>query len=67
MILVQFLITHPSITDEHLSSVRSVTSGAAPLGAIDEQRFLERFRKPIQILQGGLLNIVYTVSFILLL
>lgn len=47
-----FLTVHPDIKPEHLASLKNVLSGAAPLGASDEERFLEKANKPINMLQG---------------
>lgn len=43
---------HPEVTEETLKSVNCVMSGSAPLGALDEQRFLEKAKKDMDILQG---------------
>lgn len=43
---------HPEVTAETLQSVNFVMSGSAPLGALDEQRFLEKANKDMNILQG---------------
>ncbi|KAJ8944986.1 hypothetical protein NQ318_010188 [Aromia moschata] len=40
--LVLFLTVHPDVKTEYLQSVRLVISGAAPLGSLDEERFLEK-------------------------
>ncbi|XP_044255602.1 4-coumarate--CoA ligase 1-like [Tribolium madens] len=50
--LVLFLASHPSVTSSDLQSIRSVISGAAPLGALDEERFITKAQKEINILQG---------------
>ncbi|EFA01538.1 4-coumarate--CoA ligase 1-like Protein [Tribolium castaneum] len=50
--LVLFLASHPSVTSNDLQSIRSVVSGAAPLGALDEERFITKAQKDINILQG---------------
>lgn len=49
---VLFLTMHPEVTEETLKSVNCVMSGSAPLGALDEQRFLEKAKKDMNILQG---------------
>lgn len=49
-----FLTAHPDVTSELLQNVRVVTSGAAPLGGTDEDRFLEKANKKIYMLQGKL-------------
>ncbi|RZB49892.1 AMP-binding domain containing protein, partial [Asbolus verrucosus] len=50
--LVLFLAGHPSVTKEDLQSVRTLVSGAAPLGRLDEERFLQKAQKDINIIQG---------------
>lgn len=50
--LVLFLAAHPDVTPELLNNVRAVTSGAAPLGGSDEDRFLEKAGRQIYMLQG---------------
>lgn len=44
--------SHPSVKKEYLQSVRSVVSGAAPLGALDEEKLLKKAEKHINMLQG---------------
>ncbi|KAJ3657496.1 hypothetical protein Zmor_009292 [Zophobas morio] len=50
--LVLFLAGHPAVTSSDLQSVRTLLSGAAPLGALDEERFLAKAQKDINIFQG---------------
>uniref|UniRef100_V5GTJ7 Luciferin 4-monooxygenase n=1 Tax=Anoplophora glabripennis TaxID=217634 RepID=V5GTJ7_ANOGL len=50
--LVLFLTLHPGVKKEYLESVRIVSSGAAPLGALDEERFLQKSPKNTKIVQG---------------
>lgn len=40
--LVNFLGSHPAVKSEHLASIRSVMSGAAPIGTSDAERFLQK-------------------------
>lgn len=47
-----FLTLHPGVKKEYLESVRVVSSGAAPLGALDEERFLQKSPKDTKIIQG---------------
>lgn len=42
----------PGITSKHLETLHTITSGAAPLGAMDEQKLLEKAKKNIAIFQG---------------
>lgn len=53
---VMFLYSHPSVKVDYLSSVRTVTSGAAPLGALDEEKLRQKVGKPLNVLQGNLLE-----------
>lgn len=50
--LAIFLGNHPSVTKDSLANVRTVMSGAAPLGALDIERLLKKAEKEIFILQG---------------
>lgn len=50
--LVLFLTAHPDVTPELLQNVRAVTSGAAPLGGSDEERFVEKAGRNVYMLQG---------------
>lgn len=52
MFLVLFLTAHPDVTPELLQNVRIVSSGAAPLGASDEEKFLEKMGRHVHMLQG---------------
>lgn len=59
-----FLTGHPSVTSNDLQSIRSIVSGAAPLGALDEERFIQKAQKDINILQGyGLTETSPMVAF----
>lgn len=40
--IINFLAGHPLVEAKHLSSIRSVMSGAAPIGASDVDRFLKK-------------------------
>ncbi|XP_966892.2 probable 4-coumarate--CoA ligase 1 [Tribolium castaneum] len=63
--IVLFLSAHPMVKPEDLHSVRVVFSGAAPLGALDEQRFVEKSGKSVSVLQGyGLTETSPTVTAI---
>ncbi|KAL3266074.1 hypothetical protein HHI36_010260 [Cryptolaemus montrouzieri] len=50
--LVLFMTNQDAVKPEYLSPVRDILSGAAPLGAADEQRFLAKAKKNITIGQG---------------
>ncbi|XP_072396033.1 uncharacterized protein [Diabrotica undecimpunctata] len=51
--LVLFLTTSPLVKSEYFKNLKLVTSGAAPLGFSDEQRFLEKAQNPkTKIVQG---------------
>ncbi|XP_044255601.1 probable 4-coumarate--CoA ligase 1 [Tribolium madens] len=63
--IVLFLSAHPMVKSEDLHSVRIAFSGAAPLGALDEQRFVEKAGKSVSVLQGyGLTETSPTVTAI---
>lgn len=51
---------------EYFDRVRCVMSGAAPLGAEDEERFLKKINKPIQISQGKSFTYMKSSNLILL-
>ena len=52
--LLLFLATHPSVTRDHLSSVKSVTSGAAPATEGLLQKFRQKLdRNDVIIRQGN--------------
>lgn len=42
IILVLFLGGHPSVTPKHLENVNVVVSGAAPIGNLDAERFIQK-------------------------
>lgn len=48
---------HPDVKPEYLSSVRIAMSGAAPLGSEDEDRFLNKMKSSIKVLQGKFLRV----------
>ncbi|KAJ8913435.1 hypothetical protein NQ315_017179 [Exocentrus adspersus] len=52
--LVLFLTLHSDVKMEYLEHVRVVTSGAAPLGALDEERFLQKAPKSKMVQGYGL-------------
>lgn len=54
---VIFLYSHPNVQSEYLSSLRTVFSGAAPLGALDEEKLRRKVGKPFNVLQGKVINI----------
>lgn len=51
--LVLFLANHPGVKPEHLSSLRNILSGAAPLGFNDIERVHAK-AKDVKIGQGKL-------------
>ncbi|XP_063927734.1 uncharacterized protein LOC135140922 [Zophobas morio] len=63
--IVLFLAGHPMVKREDLDPVRVAFSGAAPLGALDEQRLIEKAGKSVHMLQGyGLTETSPTVTAI---
>ncbi|KAJ3657495.1 hypothetical protein Zmor_009291 [Zophobas morio] len=50
--IVLFLSGHPMVKQQNLQSVRIVVSGAAPLGASDEHRFIEKVGRSVHMVQG---------------
>lgn len=50
--LVLFLASHPGVLPKYLQSLRHVVCGAAPLGALDVERFLKRTPPSTDVLQG---------------
>ncbi|GJQ65043.1 hypothetical protein Trydic_g7197 [Trypoxylus dichotomus] len=50
--IVIFLYSHPNVRSEYLSSLRTINCGAAPLGALDEEKFRQKVGKPFNVLQG---------------
>lgn len=55
--IVLFLSGSSLVKSRDLQSIRTVFSGAAPLGGLDEQKFLKKAEKHINMLQG---NITYS-------
>lgn len=51
--IVLFLSGSSSVKSSDLQSVRTVFSGAAPLGGLDEEKFLKKAEKHIHMLQGN--------------
>lgn len=63
--LILFLTHHPDVKIEYLKHVKHIMSGAAPLGASDEERFIEKFGDHLRILQGyGLTETSPVVSLV---
>ncbi|KRT83196.1 AMP-binding protein [Oryctes borbonicus] len=50
--IIIFLSSHPGVKSEYLSSLRSITSGAAPLGALDEEKLRQKIGSPLNVIQG---------------
>ncbi|KAG8226970.1 hypothetical protein J437_LFUL009521 [Ladona fulva] len=50
--LLLFLTTHPGANEKSLQSLRTIMSGAAPLGAMDVERFLHKVKTDVAVLQG---------------
>ncbi|CAG9822644.1 unnamed protein product [Phaedon cochleariae] len=50
--LILFLTSHKDVKKEYLKYVKMVISGAAPLGFLDEQRFIDKFGSHVNITQG---------------
>lgn len=57
--LVIFLTVHPDVKPEYLQTVKTVTSGAAPLGSEDEERFLAKVNQSVNILQGYIFSLIF--------
>ncbi|XP_075977145.1 uncharacterized protein LOC142977255 [Anticarsia gemmatalis] len=49
--LILFLGAHPSVTEEHLASMKVITSGAAPLPRNDVDKVLNKIKHPFDFLQ----------------
>lgn len=61
--LLLFLASHPSVKREHLASIQSVTSGAAPCTEGLLQKFREKIgRDDVLLRQGKTFNLVHSVS-----
>jgi len=52
--IVLFLASHPGVLPKYLRSLRYVVYGAAPLGALNAERFLKRAPPNTEILQGNM-------------
>lgn len=50
---VTFMTNNPTVKKEHFELTRAVYCGAAPLGALDEERFLQKAGGQVDILQGN--------------
>ncbi|KAK9738596.1 AMP-binding enzyme C-terminal domain [Popillia japonica] len=50
--MIIFLSTHPGVKSDYLSSLRIVTSGAAPLGALDEEKLRQKVGNHLNVIQG---------------
>ncbi|CAH1108546.1 unnamed protein product [Psylliodes chrysocephalus] len=50
--LVLFFISHPHVKAEHFDHLKVLTSGAAPLGHSDEERFIKKLGRETNICQG---------------
>lgn len=51
--LVHFLSAHPAVKKEYFKNLKMLSSGAAPLGFMDEERFLKKAgRSDIRMVQG---------------
>ncbi|XP_074030495.1 uncharacterized protein [Leptinotarsa decemlineata] len=62
--LILFLSAHPDVKKEYFAHLISVTSGAAPLGLLDEERFIEKIGRDVQVFQGyGLTETSPIVTF----
>lgn len=46
------MTNHPAVKNEYFDSIRTIVSGAAPLGGSDEEKFLHKAQKPINVMQG---------------
>lgn len=62
--LVLFLTSHPEVKPEYFDNVKVLFSGAAPLGILDEERFIQKIKRDVQVIQGyGLTESSPAVSF----
>lgn len=50
--VVLFFISHPHVKAEHFDHLKVLTSGAAPLGHSDEERFIKKLGRETNICQG---------------
>lgn len=51
-IAVLFLTLHPEVLPEYLKNMRFAFSGAAPLGSLDEEKFLDKVGRHVLLVQG---------------
>ncbi|CAG9839696.1 unnamed protein product [Diabrotica balteata] len=49
---VLFLTAHPDVKSEYFNNLKTLSCGAAPLGSLDEERFLQKVGRNINIIQG---------------
>ncbi|XP_057661159.1 uncharacterized protein LOC130896841 [Diorhabda carinulata] len=62
--LVLFLASYPAVKPEYFNHLKVLFSGAAPLGILDEERFIQKIKREVQIIQGyGLTESSPAVSF----
>ncbi|XP_028142629.1 probable 4-coumarate--CoA ligase 3 isoform X1 [Diabrotica virgifera virgifera] len=62
--LVLFLTAHPDVKSEYFKNLKTLSCGAAPLGSLDEERFLQKVGRDVNIVQGyGLTEASPVVSF----
>ncbi|KAG5864245.1 putative 4-coumarate--CoA ligase 3, partial [Gonioctena quinquepunctata] len=50
--LVLFLSSHEDVKSEYFKQLKLICSGAAPLGFLDEERFIEKVGRDVRIVQG---------------
>ncbi|XP_019869295.2 uncharacterized protein LOC109597950 [Aethina tumida] len=50
--LILFLTNHPMVEKRHLQHLKNIMSGAAPLGSLDEEKFLEKADYKVNMIQG---------------
>lgn len=50
--LVNFMSMHPSVKEEYIGSIHTLISGAAPLGALDEEKFMKKTNNKCRLTQG---------------
>lgn len=62
--LLLFLASHPAVTKDHLSSVKSVTSGAAPCTEGLLQKFREKIDRDDVLIRQGKPVLIYMESVI---
>lgn len=55
--LVLFLSLHPEVKAEYLQHCRTLMCGAAPLGALDEERIREKVGQNLRVFQGVYMNL----------